>query len=119
MPLQKLDALRGVLVQTDPDNEEHGAPLGLRWFLYSGSDLYPAARRIYYARFLNQLLFAQVQETLLASLQRLAIPPSPDDKLRHNLRQPEGVPHHHIGVEAQFLLALSGAGKPVARRDAR
>lgn len=75
--LQKLDALRGVLIRLT-GYEEHGAPLGLRWFLYSGSDLYPAARRIYYARF-NQLLFAQVQETLLASLQRLALPPSPND----------------------------------------
>ncbi len=76
--LQKLDALREVLVRLT-DYQEHGAPFGLRWFLYSGGDLYPGARRIYYARF-YQLLFAQTQESLLASLQRLAVPPVPTDE---------------------------------------
>jgi type VI secretion system protein ImpL len=75
--LQKLDNLRGALVQLTA-NEERGAPLGLRWFLYSGSAMYPHARRLYYARF-HQLLFAQTQGAMLASLQRVALPPAPTD----------------------------------------
>jgi type VI secretion system protein ImpL len=75
--LQKLDNLRETLVRLT-QYEEHGAPLGLRWFLYSGSALYPEARRLYYARF-HQLLFAQTQGAMLASLQLVALPPAPTD----------------------------------------
>ena len=75
--LQKLDNLREALVQLTA-YEEQGAPLRLRWFLYSGSALYPDARRLYYARF-HQLLFAQTQGAMLASLQAVALPPAPTD----------------------------------------
>jgi type VI secretion system protein ImpL len=75
--LQKLETLRQSLVKLR-SYEENGAPFGLRWFLYTGSDLYPGARRLYYSRF-SQLLFAQTQANMLASLQRLSIPPSPTD----------------------------------------
>jgi type VI secretion system protein ImpL len=75
--LQKLDNLREALVQLT-QYEEQGAPFRLRWFLYSGSALYPEARRLYYSRF-HQLLFAQTQGAMLASLQLVALPPAPTD----------------------------------------
>ena len=75
--LQKLDDLREALVRLT-GYEEQGAPFRLRWFLYSGSDMYPEARRLYYAHF-HQLLFAQTQVAMLASLQALALPPAPTD----------------------------------------
>ena len=75
--LQKLETLRASLVKLT-DYEENGAPFGLRWFLYTGKDLYPAVRRLYYARF-NQLLFLQTQGRMLASLRMLSIPPAPTD----------------------------------------
>jgi type VI secretion system protein ImpL len=75
--LQKLDSLREALVRLTA-YEEHGAPLGLRWFLFSGRAMYPEARRLYYTRF-HQLLFAQTQGAMLASLQLVALPPAPTD----------------------------------------
>ena len=75
--LQKLDNLREALARLT-EYEEQGAPFGLRWFLYSGSAMYPQARRLYYARF-HQLLFAQTQGAMLASLQAVALPPAPTD----------------------------------------
>jgi len=75
--LQKLDRLREALV-TLTGYEETGAPFGLRWLLYTGSDLYPEARRLYYERF-NQLLFLQTQGRVVASLRMLTVPPAPTD----------------------------------------
>ncbi len=75
--LQKLERLRESLVKLT-DYEEHGAPLGLRWLLYTGGDLYPNVRRLYYARF-GQLLFLQTEERMIASLRALQVPPGPAD----------------------------------------
>lgn len=75
--LQKLDELRRQLVALTKYQEE-GAPFGLRWFLYTGEDLYREARRLYYVRF-NQLLFIQTQGQMLAGLRMLSIPPAPTD----------------------------------------
>jgi type VI secretion system protein ImpL len=75
--LQKLEELRQSLVKLTR-YEEEGAPFGLRWFLYTGGDLYPEVRRLYYARF-SQLLFLQTQGMMLGSLRMLSIPPSPAD----------------------------------------
>jgi type VI secretion system protein ImpL len=75
--LQKLEELRQSLVKLTR-YEEEGAPFGLRWFLYTGGDLYPEVRRLYYARF-SQLLFLQTQGMMLGSLRMLSIPPSPTD----------------------------------------
>jgi type VI secretion system protein ImpL len=75
--LQKLDTLREAVARLGQYDRE-GPPLRLRWLLYCGGDLYPYARRVYYARF-HQLLFAQTQATMLASLESLAIPPGPND----------------------------------------
>ncbi len=80
--LQKLEDLRMSLVKLTR-YEEEGAPLGLRWFLYTGGDLYPEARRLYYTRF-NQLLFIQTQGQMLGSLRMLAIPPAPTDDYAKN-----------------------------------
>ncbi len=75
--VQRLENLRQSLVLLTK-YEDEGAPWRLRWMLYSGSELYPKVRKIYYARF-HQLLFAQTQAELLTSLQRVQIPPAPTD----------------------------------------
>lgn len=75
--LMKLETLRASLAKLT-DYEENGAPFGLRWLLYTGEDLYPAVRRLYYERF-SQLLFLQTQGKTLASLRMLSIPPAPTD----------------------------------------
>lgn len=75
--LQKLETLRLSLAKLT-DYEENGAPLGLRWLLYTGEDLYPTVRRLYYSRF-NQLLFLQTQGKMLATLRMLSVPPAPTD----------------------------------------
>jgi len=75
--LQKLETLRQSLARLT-DYETNGAPFRLRWFLYTGKDLYPTARQIYYARF-SQLLFLQTQAKMLASLRMVSIPPAPTE----------------------------------------
>jgi type VI secretion system protein ImpL len=75
--LQKLETLRQSLVKLT-DYKENGAPMGLRWFLFTGEDLYPALRQVYYARF-NQLLFLQTQGRMIAALRMVSIPPAPAD----------------------------------------
>jgi type VI secretion system protein ImpL len=75
--LQRLETLRQSLAKLT-DYEENGARLGLRWLLYTGHDLYPTVRQIYYARF-NQLLFLQTQGKMLASLRMVSVPPAPTD----------------------------------------
>ncbi len=76
--LQKLENLRQTLEQLTI-YERDGAPWRLRWLLYSGSDMLPKVRRIYYARF-HQLLFAQTQSEIVSTLQRVQIPPAPTDE---------------------------------------
>jgi type VI secretion system protein ImpL len=76
--LQKLENLRQTLERLTA-YEKDGAPWRLRWLLYSGGDMLPKVRRIYYTRF-HQLLFAQTQSEILSSLQRLQIPPAPTDE---------------------------------------
>lgn len=76
--LQRLDALRQTTAQLAAWRRD-GPPLHLRWGLYTGSDLYPEARRVYFARF-RQLLFGQTQGSLLGYLQRLPSAPGPEDE---------------------------------------
>ena len=71
--LQKLEILRQKLA-TLTEYERDGAPWSLRWGLYSGDDLYPEVKHVYFKRF-HQLLFGQVQSGLLSTLQQL--PPTP------------------------------------------
>ncbi len=67
--LQRLETLRQQLVVLT-GYENDGAPWSLRWGLYSGHDLYPELRALYFKRF-HQLLFGQVQSMLEASLSQL------------------------------------------------
>jgi type VI secretion system protein ImpL len=76
--LQRLDTLRQTVAELG-EYERNGAPLSMRWGLYVGSDLYPEARRAYFARF-HQLLFGQTQASLLGTLQNLPASPKPEDE---------------------------------------
>ena len=78
--LNRLETLRRSL-QTLTRYERQGAPLSLRWGLYTGGSLYPEVRRIYFNRF-QQLLLSQTQSTMLTTLQRL--PPAPPPGYQDN-----------------------------------
>jgi len=75
--LRKLDTLRQSLAELT-DYEYNGAPLRLRWGLYSGSAILPSVRRAYYAKF-NQLLFGSTEAGILAFLQRTPVTPGASD----------------------------------------
>jgi len=76
--LQRLDALRQTLTELDT-YEREGAPLSMRWGLYSGSDVFTEARRAYFNHF-RRLLFSQTQAALLGTLERLPATPGPQDE---------------------------------------
>jgi type VI secretion system protein ImpL len=75
--LRKLDTLRAQ-IDTLSAYEHHGAPLSLRWGLYSGSSIYPEVRRAYFAGF-NRLMFTNTKAAVLASLRSLPDAPQPTD----------------------------------------
>ena len=75
--LRKLDDLRRS-VETLSRYHREGAPFLYRWFLYIGDDLYPEARKLYFARF-KQLLFGQTQANDVAFLQSLPSTPGKPD----------------------------------------
>ncbi len=64
--LMKLDSLRESLVELTDYQRTH-PPLSLRWGLYTGSEVLPDARRIYFARF-RTLLFNDVEGGLLKAM---------------------------------------------------
>jgi len=72
-----LDALRQPL-QVLSAYQRDGAPLHLRWGLYSGSDTYAAGRAVYFARF-RQLAFGQTQDALRTTLLQLPATPGQTD----------------------------------------
>jgi type VI secretion system protein ImpL len=74
--LRKLETLRQSLATLVTYRNE-GAPWSYRWGLYIGNDLYPEARRIYFARF-KQLLFTQTQGGILQYLNGLPATPGPE-----------------------------------------
>ena len=74
--LRQLDTLRQSLVRL-VTYRRNGRPWSYRWGLYTGDDLYPHLRRIYFDRFRN-LLFTQTQSGLLAYLQGLPATPGPE-----------------------------------------
>jgi len=74
--LQKLDTLRQKLVILREYEPPHGAPWSLRWGLYTGHEVYHEVWRIYFNRY-HDLLFGQVQTSLLSSLQQLPRTPGP------------------------------------------
>jgi len=76
--LQNLETLRQSVAEL-AGYERDGAPWRLRWGLYTGNELFPAARRAYFERF-RQLLFAQTQARLVAALQDLPAAPGPGDE---------------------------------------
>ena len=78
--LQRLDRLRET-VQLLSQYEREGAPWSLRWGLYEGSNLYPAARRVYFNRF-SQLLFGSTQAALVDTLSKLPAKPGPNDEYK-------------------------------------
>ena len=75
--MRRLDTLRAQL-DTLSAYEHHGAPLSLRWGLYSGSSMYPEVRRAYVAGF-NRLMFANTKVALLTSLRAIPDSPRPTD----------------------------------------
>jgi len=75
--LHKLESLRQSLAQLT-EYEYNGAPLRLRWGLYSGSSVLPSVRRVFYSKF-NQLLFGSTEAGILAFLQRTPPAPGPSD----------------------------------------
>ena len=75
--LRRLDTLRQTLARLT-DWSVNGAPLGLRFGLYTGNDLRPLVRRTYYAKF-RQLLFGSTQDSMLAYLRGRSQTPGPGD----------------------------------------
>jgi len=75
--MRRLDTLRAQL-DTLSAYEHRGAPLSLRWGLYSGSAMYPEVRRAYIAGF-NRLMFANTKVAMLASLRAIPGSPRPTD----------------------------------------
>jgi type VI secretion system protein ImpL len=75
--LTRLDNLRQS-VATLTDYQSQGAPLSLRWGLYTGGSLLPPTRRLYFGKF-HQLLFGATQKSLLNRLSALPASPAPSD----------------------------------------
>jgi type VI secretion system protein ImpL len=75
--LRRLDALRQELV-TLGTYERDGAPLSMRWGLYSGSEVYREAWRLYFGRF-RDVLFGGTQASMIDTLRRLPVSPTPTD----------------------------------------
>ena len=80
--MRQLETLRKSLAELTL-YERNGAPLHLRWGLYAGHDFFPEARRIYFLRF-RQLLFGQIQASILDTLRRLPGTPGPNDEYISN-----------------------------------
>ncbi|MGH9575642.1 MAG: ImcF-related family protein [Candidatus Acidiferrales bacterium] len=74
---QALDALRQPLQQLS-SYQRDGAPLHMRWGLYSGADVYARGRAVYFARF-RQLFFDQTYNSLHSTLTALPVSPGPND----------------------------------------
>lgn len=74
--LQKLDNLRQIADKLGAWNAGH-PPLGYRFGLYTGDDLYPEARRLYFQRF-QQVLFGQTQAADLQFLRTLPLTAGPE-----------------------------------------
>ncbi len=79
--LGRLDRLRES-VATLADYERDGPPLGLRWGLYTGNQMLPPARRLYFDKF-NQLLFASTKKNLVSTLGGLPLSPGPADDYQY------------------------------------
>ena len=79
-PLEDLQHLESARQQLALLTQYHrrGAPVHLRWGLFTGNDLYADFRGLYFRRF-HQLLLASVQSSLADSLRSLPSAASPKD----------------------------------------
>lgn len=105
--LQRLDTLRET-VQLLSRYQREGAPWSLRWGLYVGDEIYPSARRLYFASF-HQLLFGQTQLALLDWLQKLPAKPGPNDEYKPTYDTLKGyliTTSHHEKATLDFLPPL-------------
>lgn len=75
--LTKLDRLRAVLERLR-GYEKEGAPMMMRWGLYTGDTLLPTSRKLYFESFRN-LMFGETQTAVLDYMKRLPQAPSPTD----------------------------------------
>lgn len=75
--LKRLDRLR-VIGQELAGYEREGAPWRLRWGLYSGSDVFPLVRKIYFTRF-RDLLLADTQRRMVNTMRGFPDQPGPSD----------------------------------------
>ncbi len=75
--LQSLDALRLQVARLN-DYDRNGAPISLRWGLYSGDRVTEAARAAYFRRF-QLLILNDTNAFLLNRLESLPATPSPND----------------------------------------
>ncbi len=73
--LRRLETLRQSVEKLTTYHND-GPPLSYRWGLYVGEDLYPQARRLYFARF-RQQLFGDTQNRLVQFLRDLPTTPGP------------------------------------------
>jgi type VI secretion system protein ImpL len=96
--LQQLETLRKSLEELTL-YERKSVPLHFRWGLYPGHDYYAEARRVYFLRF-RQMLFGQIQASMLDELRRLPTTPGPND---------EYVPHYET-LKA-YLITTSNQDK--------
>ncbi len=75
--LRRLDALREELATLSSYHRD-GAPLGMRWGIYSGEKIYPEVYRLYFGKF-RTVLFGSLQEGMAEYLGRLPASPQPAD----------------------------------------
>ena len=75
--MRKLDTLRAQ-IDTLSEYEHHGAPLSLRWGLYSGSAIFSDVRDAYFAAF-NRLMFQNTRASLLDAVRTLPDSAHPTD----------------------------------------
>jgi type VI secretion system protein ImpL len=122
--LERLDNLRET-VELLSIYEREGAPWSMRWGLYVGHDIYPSARRLYFASF-HQLLFGQTQVALLDWLRKLPAKPGPTDEYKPTYDDLKGylitTSHHDKSTRAflsPLLMEKWAAGRQVdsARAD--
>jgi len=75
--LKRLDALRAELA-TLSEYHRDGAPIGMRWGLYSGDRIYTDVYRLYFGKF-RAVLFGSLQQSMVEYLGRLPVSPQPTD----------------------------------------
>ena len=73
--LKRLDTLRRSLERLT-EYKRDGAPWSMRWGLYTGDELLPVARKLYFSRF-HQVMFGQTQTALLDYMKGLPVSPDP------------------------------------------